>query len=44
VGIEGYGLRVAERVPLEVPPTDENRRYLITKREKMGHLFSSLPD
>jgi 3,4-dihydroxy 2-butanone 4-phosphate synthase / GTP cyclohydrolase II len=44
VGIEGYGLRVVERVPLEIAPTEENRRYLITKREKMGHLFSSLPD
>ena len=44
VGIEGYGLHVVERVPLEIPPTDANRRYLVTKREKMGHLFSSLPD
>jgi 3,4-dihydroxy 2-butanone 4-phosphate synthase/GTP cyclohydrolase II len=44
VGIGGYGLRVVERVPLEVPPTEENRRYLITKREKMGHLFSFFPD
>ncbi len=44
VGIEGYGLRVVERVPLEIPPTEANRRYLITKREKMGHLFSSMPD
>jgi 3,4-dihydroxy 2-butanone 4-phosphate synthase/GTP cyclohydrolase II len=44
VGIEGYGLHVVERVPLEVPATDSNRRYLTTKREKMGHLFSSLPD
>jgi len=44
VGIEGYGLRVVERVPLEVPPTEENRHYLITKREKMGHLFSFFPD
>ena len=44
VGIEGYGLRVVERVPLEVPPTDENRQYLVTKREKLGHLFSIFPD
>ncbi|OGK83612.1 MAG: bifunctional 3,4-dihydroxy-2-butanone 4-phosphate synthase/GTP cyclohydrolase II [Candidatus Rokubacteria bacterium GWA2_70_23] len=44
VGIEGYGLHVVERVPLEIPPTEANRRYLVTKREKMGHLFSSLPD
>jgi 3,4-dihydroxy 2-butanone 4-phosphate synthase / GTP cyclohydrolase II len=44
VGIEGYGLQVVERVPIEVPATESNRRYLMTKRQKMGHLFSSLPD
>jgi 3,4-dihydroxy 2-butanone 4-phosphate synthase / GTP cyclohydrolase II len=43
VGIEGYGLQVVERVPLEVPPTDANRRYLVTKQQKLGHLFS-FPD
>ena len=43
VGIEGYGLRVLERVPLEVTATDANRRYLATKRDKLGHMFS-LPD
>ena len=40
VGIEGMGIRVVERVPLEVPPTEANRRYLMTKREKLGHLLS----
>ena len=44
VGIEGYGLRVVERVPLEIPATDANRRYLTTKRDKLGHIFSSYPD
>ncbi len=44
VGIEGYGLRVMERVPLETPATEANRRYLTTKRDKLGHLFSSFPD
>jgi 3,4-dihydroxy 2-butanone 4-phosphate synthase / GTP cyclohydrolase II len=44
VGIEGYGLRVVERVALEVPATDANRRYLTTKRDKLGHIFSSFPD
>ena len=44
VGIEGYGLQVVERVPIEIPPTETNMRYLMTKRQKMGHLFSSLPD
>jgi 3,4-dihydroxy 2-butanone 4-phosphate synthase/GTP cyclohydrolase II len=43
VGIEGYGLRVVERVPLEIPATDANRRYLTTKRDKLGHIFS-FPD
>jgi 3,4-dihydroxy 2-butanone 4-phosphate synthase/GTP cyclohydrolase II len=36
-GIEGFGLRVVEQVPIEVPPNAENRRYLETKREKLGH-------
>jgi 3,4-dihydroxy 2-butanone 4-phosphate synthase/GTP cyclohydrolase II len=40
VGLEGYGLRVAERVPIEVPPSEANRFYLRTKRDKLGHLFS----
>jgi 3,4-dihydroxy 2-butanone 4-phosphate synthase/GTP cyclohydrolase II len=36
-GIESYGLRVVEQVPIEVPPNDENRGYLAAKREKLGH-------
>jgi 3,4-dihydroxy 2-butanone 4-phosphate synthase/GTP cyclohydrolase II len=36
-GIEGFGLRVTEQVPIEVPPNAENRRYLETKRAKLGH-------
>ncbi|MDQ4018857.1 MAG: bifunctional 3,4-dihydroxy-2-butanone-4-phosphate synthase/GTP cyclohydrolase II [Actinomycetota bacterium] len=36
-GIEGFGLRVTEQVPIEVPPNAENRRYLETKRVKLGH-------
>ncbi len=44
VGIEGYGLHVIERVPLEVPATEANRRYLATKRDKLGHLLTSFPD
>ncbi|MDI1352607.1 MAG: bifunctional 3,4-dihydroxy-2-butanone-4-phosphate synthase/GTP cyclohydrolase II, partial [bacterium] len=38
--IERYGIVVSERVPLETVPTDENREYLKTKKEKFGHLFS----
>jgi 3,4-dihydroxy 2-butanone 4-phosphate synthase/GTP cyclohydrolase II len=44
VGLEGMGMRVVERVPLEVPPTDVNRGYLRTKRDKLGHLLSGAPD
>jgi 3,4-dihydroxy 2-butanone 4-phosphate synthase/GTP cyclohydrolase II len=36
-GIEGFGLTVVEQVPIEVEPTEENRRYLETKRDKLGH-------
>jgi 3,4-dihydroxy 2-butanone 4-phosphate synthase/GTP cyclohydrolase II len=43
VGLESYGLRIVERVPIEVPPTPDNHRYLSTKRDKLGHLLSSLP-
>jgi 3,4-dihydroxy 2-butanone 4-phosphate synthase/GTP cyclohydrolase II len=44
VGLEGYGLEFVERVPIEIPATDDNRKYLSTKRDKLGHLLSSLPD
>jgi len=43
VGLEGYGLRVVERVPIEVAPRPENEKYLETKREKLGHLFAAGP-
>ncbi len=36
-GLEGFGLTVVEQVPIETPPTAENRRYLETKRDKLGH-------
>jgi 3,4-dihydroxy 2-butanone 4-phosphate synthase/GTP cyclohydrolase II len=41
-GLEGYGLRVVERVPLEVSPQESNIHYLRTKQRKLGHLFSNL--
>jgi 3,4-dihydroxy 2-butanone 4-phosphate synthase / GTP cyclohydrolase II len=41
-GLEGYGLRVVERVPLEVRPREENIGYLRAKREKLGHLLEHL--
>jgi 3,4-dihydroxy 2-butanone 4-phosphate synthase/GTP cyclohydrolase II len=36
-GLEGFGLMVVEQVPIEMPPNTENRRYLATKRAKLGH-------
>jgi 3,4-dihydroxy 2-butanone 4-phosphate synthase/GTP cyclohydrolase II len=39
IGLEGYGLQVIERVALEVRPTRVNKRYLKTKKEKLGHLL-----
>ena len=39
VGLEGYGLKIVERVALEVAPSDESRRYLRTKKEKLGHIL-----
>jgi 3,4-dihydroxy 2-butanone 4-phosphate synthase / GTP cyclohydrolase II len=41
VGLEGYGLRVGERVRIQAPSTDENASYLATKRAKLGHLLAS---
>ncbi|MCC7416001.1 MAG: bifunctional 3,4-dihydroxy-2-butanone-4-phosphate synthase/GTP cyclohydrolase II [Acidobacteria bacterium] len=42
VGIEGYGLSVTEWLPLEVPLHEATRRYLTTKKEKLGHKLSSV--
>ena len=39
VGLESYGLHLVERVPIVALPNEENRRYLKTKREKLGHLL-----
>jgi 3,4-dihydroxy 2-butanone 4-phosphate synthase/GTP cyclohydrolase II len=41
--LEGYGISVADRIPLTIDPTDDNRRYLATKRDRMGHQLD-LPD
>jgi 3,4-dihydroxy 2-butanone 4-phosphate synthase / GTP cyclohydrolase II len=43
-GLEGYGLSIVERVPLETRPTEENVGYLRAKREKLGHLLSNVEE
>jgi 3,4-dihydroxy 2-butanone 4-phosphate synthase/GTP cyclohydrolase II len=42
VGLEGYGLEVVERVPLEVSPKKDNIKYLQTKQKKMGHMIRNI--
>lgn len=42
VGLEGYGLKVVERVPIEVNPHDKNITYLKTKKRKLGHLLNNV--
>jgi 3,4-dihydroxy 2-butanone 4-phosphate synthase/GTP cyclohydrolase II len=42
VGIEGYGLSIREWIPIEIPASDSTRRYLKTKKEKLGHKLSSV--
>lgn len=39
IGLDGYGLEIIERVPIEIEPHEENVRYLRVKRDKMGHLI-----
>jgi 3,4-dihydroxy 2-butanone 4-phosphate synthase/GTP cyclohydrolase II len=41
-GLEGYGLEVVERIPIETKPNEYNIRYLDTKRRRMGHLLDGL--
>lgn len=44
VGLEGYGLKITGREPIQVEPTDFNRGYLETKRRKLGHLLCALEE
>jgi len=41
-GVAGVGLSVSERIPIEIPATDDTRRYLKTKKEKLGHELTSV--
>jgi 3,4-dihydroxy 2-butanone 4-phosphate synthase/GTP cyclohydrolase II len=40
IGLEGYGIRVVDRIPIETSPSVENMRSLKTKKGKLGHLLS----
>ncbi len=42
VGLDGYGLSIVERVPILVPPNQNNLRYLKTKKDKLGHMLDEL--
>ena len=44
VGVEGYGLRIVEQVPIQIPANRNNRRYLQTKKDKLGHLLDPMTD
>ena len=39
VGLNGYGLEIVERIPIEIPPNKSNEKYLKTKRDKLGHII-----
>jgi 3,4-dihydroxy 2-butanone 4-phosphate synthase / GTP cyclohydrolase II len=43
-GLSGFGIKITERVPLQIEPNPENIAYLRTKRERMGHLLEGLDD
>ncbi|MBU0993577.1 MAG: bifunctional 3,4-dihydroxy-2-butanone-4-phosphate synthase/GTP cyclohydrolase II [Proteobacteria bacterium] len=42
IGLDGYGLRIVEQVPIEIPPNEYNRGYLECKKLKMGHILKHL--
>lgn len=42
VGLEGYGLSVVESVPIEIAATNDTRKYMKTKKDKLGHKLSSV--
>jgi 3,4-dihydroxy 2-butanone 4-phosphate synthase/GTP cyclohydrolase II len=44
VGLQSYGLTIVEQMPIEIPANETNRKYLSTKRDKLGHQLSSLTD
>jgi 3,4-dihydroxy 2-butanone 4-phosphate synthase/GTP cyclohydrolase II len=42
IALEGYGLRIVERIPIEIPATESSAQYLKTKKEKLGHLLEKV--
>lgn len=42
IGLDGYGLRIVERVPIQIPPNEKNKVYLKTKKDKLGHLLDEM--
>ncbi|HYT94483.1 MAG TPA: GTP cyclohydrolase II [Gemmataceae bacterium] len=42
VGLQGYGLEIVERVPIQISPNEHNSRYLKTKKDKLGHLLDHM--
>ncbi len=42
IGLEGYGLRVVDRVPIETHPHDKNIKYLSAKKKKLGHILNKV--
>ena len=42
IGLEGYGLKILTRLPLEMPPNPKNRKYLKTKKTRLGHLLENV--
>jgi 3,4-dihydroxy 2-butanone 4-phosphate synthase/GTP cyclohydrolase II len=41
IGLEGYGMEIVERIPLIIKSNEENEKYLMTKKTKMGHILDS---
>ncbi|MEO0288744.1 MAG: bifunctional 3,4-dihydroxy-2-butanone-4-phosphate synthase/GTP cyclohydrolase II [candidate division WOR-3 bacterium] len=42
IGLEGYGIKIVERIPIEIQPNENNFEYLLTKKKKLGHLLKNI--